>query len=253
MGCTEMTDAPIGIVAEHGRGKTVLLNAAPLDYLTARRARGGGEALQEFFTWFLDSAGVGPLVQVLDRESGKPLNGWRAWAFAHGQARYFGLAPDMAVVQDTLGAMSAQAAEGVGRRVTVRLASQGHVYEVRSRRYLGQGDSVEDTLDPTSTRLYAVLPYRVEGLDLAFADGVARARLRTDGPAPGEHVFRFELLDSKGQRVLDAGANVVAPGGAADRERVREAEWRPKELPPGALSVHCRDVATGLAAECRCP
>jgi len=262
MGCTEMTDAPISIVAEHGRGKGVLLNAAPLAYVAERRRVGGGRALQEVFGWFLESAGVTPLVQVVDAKSGDVLPGWRAWSFAHGAARYVGLAPDVQVAQDTLGAISAETAESAGRRVRITFAaarpkngaepldtrsgptplSPVHVYEARTGRYLGEGDTIEDTLDATSARLYAVLPYRVADLDLEFADGAATAHLKTAGSAEaGEHILRFDLVDAEGKRLLDAGANVVAPGGTAT--------WRPDGHLPADGRLRCRDVATGVTAE----
>ncbi|MFO7899268.1 MAG: beta-galactosidase, partial [Planctomycetota bacterium] len=236
MGCTEMTDAPVGIVAERGEGRAVLFNAAPIEYLSSR----GSEPLQALFGGMLEKAGVEPLAEVVDTETGDRLAGFRVWKFRRGGAAWVGVAPDMEATQDALGQITVESGGLPGRTVTVRLSDSGHVYEARSGAYLGEGDAADYTFGPTDAPLFTVLPYRVEGLDLSVEDGVARAALRADGE-PGEHVFRFDVYDADGRRLYDAGANVVAAGGAAD--------WSPgTELPAGG-KLACRDVATGLEAE----
>jgi hypothetical protein len=241
LGCTEMTDTYLGFVAERGKGQAVLVNAAPIEYSMARRIAGGAKALTDFFGGFLAPADLQPVVQVLDVESGEALPGWRAWPFRHGAARYFGLAPDLQVAQDTFGAITVERGTTGRRPVDVRLAAAGHVYEVRTGTYLGRGRRVADVLLPTTARLYAVLPYRVRRLTIKWNGDTAAAALKVEGRGQiGEHVFRFDLTDAKGRRLLDGGANVVAPAGAA--------EWRPgTPLPRGGRLV-CRDVATGVSA-----
>jgi len=245
MGCSEMTDTPIGIVARRGEGRAVLFNASPVDYTIDRRLANRGRGQQQLFGRFIEEAGVQPLIQVFDAgegEDGEPLPGWRAWCFRQGSARYYGLAPDMAVAQDVLGAITIEGAEGEGRAVRVRLGHGGHVYESRSGRYLGEGAEIEDTLTPTSVRLYAVLPYRVTEMALHVTGGVARAALHSEGDGqPGDHVFRFDVLDADGHRLLDLGANIQAFTGAVT--------WMSQTAPPPGGRIVCRDVATGLQTE----
>jgi len=239
-GCTEMTDTPLGIVARRGQGTTILFNATPTDYGDARRSRSALKAMQDFFGRALDVAGVTPEAEVTDPDTGDPLPGLRVWSFRHGDATYVGLAPDLGLVQDTLGAVTVEEGRRLARTVKVRLAASGHVYEARSGRYLGEGDTLEDRLAPTDAPLYAVLPYRVDSVGLRFDGTTACAKLNATGE-PGEHVFRFDLFDVEGARLLDAGANVVAPAGAA--------EWTPAtDVPPGGRLV-CRDVASGACAD----
>ncbi len=239
LGCTEYTDTPLGMVTEHGKGRAILLNCAPLAYLGARRTAAGGESFQKFFGGAIDWAGVEPEMEVRSA-TGARLSGWQVFGFTHGGARYFGVAPDMAVTQDSLGAIQVEGADAAGVKVEVRFPLAGHLYEMRSRGYLGEGDRAEFRLEPASAPVFSVMPYEVEGLELSFEGGAARAGLKTSKPA-GEHVFRFDLFDAGGQRLLDSGANVVASGGTA--------EWKPEdELPAGGRLV-CRDVATGVSAE----
>lgn len=239
-GCTEMTDAALGIVARRGRGTAILLNAAPIEYPDARRNRGVFKAMQAFFGRPIELAGVTPEATVTDPATGEPLPGWRVWSFRHGAATYFGVAPDPGLTQDTLGAVTVLEGGRTACTVRLRFAAAGHVYEARSGRSLGEGDTVVESLGPTDAPLYAVLPYKVESMDLRFDGKSARATLKTTGET-GEHVFRFDLLEAKGARLLDGGANVVAFGGVA--------EWVPAGPLPRGGKLSCRDVASGVRAE----
>jgi hypothetical protein len=242
LGCTEYTDTPLGLLREHGKGRALLLNCAPLDYLRARRTVVGGAGLQKFFGGALDLAGIKPELEITSKGSGEHLAGWRIFPFAHGGARYFGLIPDLGATQDTLGATTA---EGGRAACQARLGFPvaGHLYEARWGTYFGEGDSAVDRFEPGSIKLYAVMPYRVEALELSLSGGKASAKVKASGK-PGEHVLRFDLFDASGRRLCESGANVVAAGG--------KAEWKPGELPAGGKLV-CRDVATGVGAEIPLP
>jgi hypothetical protein len=244
LGRSEYADAPLGFYAEHGAGKAVLFNAAPLDYRDDRRRAGGGRNFQSWFGHILSLAGVEPLAEIADADSGEALTGWRLWEFAHGEARYFGVAPDLNISQDVLGAISAADEGAATQRLRIRLAKAGHLYEARSGRYLGDGDTAVDTLSATSARLYSVMPYRVDALALTRKSSGYQASLSVSGAAAGEHVFRFDWAGADGARDLDRGANVIAAGG--------EATWTPSLPLPADGSVTCTDVATGVSAHLRC-
>jgi len=238
--CTEYTDSPLGLLREHGQGRALLLNCAPLDYLRARRTVSGGEALRKFFGGALDGVGVTPELEILSKDTGRPLAGWQVFPFAHGEARYFGLTPDLGATQDTLGSTDVEGGARETCEVEVRFPISGQVYEARSGKYFGESDSIIDRFEAASIKLFSVMPYRVVGLDLSLADGKAKARLQTDQPA-GEHVLRFDLFDAHGRRLPERGANVIADGTSA--------EWIPEGNPPAGGKIVCRDVATGVIGE----
>ena len=256
LGCTEYTDIPVGLVRKHGKGRAILFNGAPLGYLDERLRTSGGRSYQQIFGAVVPLAGVKPEAEVLVPEKGTvpltargtvplaPVPGWQVFPFKHGVARYYGLTPDLAISQDVLGAIQVEGGRGGARKLRVRLAASGHIFESRSGRYLGRGREAGLALGPADAPLLAVLPYRPARLKLALAGGKVTARLSAPGRARlGEHVFRFELLDARGRPVLDGGANAVAPGGAA--------EWTPGGPLPRGGRISCRDVATGLVAEIR--
>ena len=64
MGCSEYSDTPLGIVREHGKGRTVLFNCAPLEHLRERRGASAGESTQKFFGEVFARAGIGAELTV---------------------------------------------------------------------------------------------------------------------------------------------------------------------------------------------
>jgi hypothetical protein len=173
-------------------------------------------------------------------DTAEPLPGLGIFPFRHGGNRYFGVAPDLNISQDVLGAMEMDADGGQGK-VTVTFPVSGHIYDVRKGEYVGKGDRANVRLGTFDAPLFAVMKTKAGPMTLSFDGGKASARLAVTGGKAGERVFRFDLLTRSGKRLLDAGANVVARNGAAT--------WTPDAgLPEGGRLV-CRDVATGTRAE----
>jgi hypothetical protein len=239
MGRTEVADSPIGIVNRTGKGGTILFNATPQGYI-AGRSRGLGRTMRDFFGQCVDMAGVQPELVIRRGEDDKPLPGLGIFPFRHGANRYFGVAPDLNIAQDVLGAMQMDA-EGDRGKVTVTFPVSGFLYNVRKGEYLGKGSQAEVHLDTFDAPLFAVMRTRARTMKLSFDGTEATAMLSVTGGKPDERVFRFDLLTKGGKRVIDGGANVVA--------KKCTAAWTPDARLPKGGKLVCRDVATGVRAE----
>jgi Beta-galactosidase/Beta-galactosidase trimerisation domain len=240
MGCSEYSDTQLGIVRQHGSGRTVYFNCAPLEHLQARKGSSAGVAFQKFFGQVFSRAGVQAELAIC-KAGGAVLSGWQVFPFADGPASYYGLSPDMGVTQDVLGAIDDEGDE-VGNAVLVDITfpSSGHIYEMRSGRYLGQGDKAQIKLEPTDAPLFAVMPYKVDSVQLSENDGQVQATINSDADLV-QHVFRFEILDASGQPLLDRGANVLVENG--------KATWMPGENLPGGGKIVVRDVISGICGQ----
>jgi len=239
MGRTEVADSPIGVVNQVGKGRTILFNATPLDYMQAR-TKGAGRMMRDFFGSCVEMAKVKPELVVSGAGGEALLPGIRVFPFRHGGNRYFGVAPDLNISQDVLGGMQMDA-EGSRGKVTVTFPVAGHIYDVRKGEYLGQGDRATVQLGTFDAPLFAVMKTKARAMKLSFDGAKASAKLSVTGGKPGERVFRFDLFTKSGKRLLDAGANVVARGGRAT--------WSPDKKLPSRSRLVCRDVATGVSAE----
>jgi hypothetical protein len=139
-----------------------------------------------------------------------------------------------------------------GLKTQITLSEPRHVYDVRAGKYLGRTAQIEPKFANDSTaRLYACLPYRAAGLEVAppartqaRGDAVAfNVTLRADGPA-GRHVFRVEVWNPAGESAPKYNYNFEAPGGTGVG-RV----FLALNDPPGEWRVRCTDTGTGLSAE----
>jgi hypothetical protein len=110
---------------------------------------------------------------------------------------------------------------GVDGDVTVGLRRNGHVYDLRTGRYLGHGDSFRSAFPDGRMQCFAVLQYRATGLaaecsPAAVRPGGAvtlRCRLATDGPAADLHGFRVRVIGPGGADVDAYRQVVLAAGG----------------------------------------
>jgi hypothetical protein len=132
-------------------------------------------------------------------------------------------------------------------RTTVRLLEKRHIYDARAGRYLGLLDRWQPDDSPQLARLYACLPYKVEGLQVSAPASVKPGavvrlpvRLALNGGVAGRHVLRVDAVRPDGTKQRILGYNQTITGGAGDVELPLA-----YNAPAGEWRVTVRDVATG--------
>ncbi len=95
-----------------------------------------------------------------------------------------------------------------------------HVYDVRSGTYLGYGSQFNVTMPVYEGSVYALLPYRVDHLDVQLVgyDPIRQAAMLTatvvpTGGTAGNHVLRIEVFDGANNPLTYLNSKVVATGG----------------------------------------
>ncbi|MFW5798865.1 MAG: hypothetical protein ACOCXX_04335, partial [Planctomycetota bacterium] len=103
---------------------------------------------------------------------------------------------------------------------TLVLHEPAHVYNMRSKRYLGHTDRASFRLRPGEPCLFALLSYRVRGVTIDATDNVAagkpftvNARLRTEQGNPGNHVVHVRLQQRAEPHRLGFADDVMLQGG----------------------------------------
>ena len=133
-------------------------------------------------------------------------------------------------------------------KVKVRLPHKGHVYEVRSKRYLGNTATFEMPLVAGWTMIYAVLPVKPEVLKVKAPAGAARGtNFKFDvevKPAKGAQVFRVLFRNAQGKELTQYSRNVRFAQGAGTLEF-----FLPRNLEAGKYTVQVLHVATGIKGE----
>lgn len=135
------------------------------------------------------------------------------------------------------------------RLVVLVLHAAAHVCDVRARKALGHTTRIECALRLGDARLFALLPYRVTGIEVAAprqtACGTPMAvacTVRASAQAGG-HVVRIDLRRPDGTLAARYGQNLVARGG-----RANAAVHFALNDPPGRWTLVARDVASGAEA-----
>jgi len=238
---------PAVIVREHGKGKTVYMNADLTDYYLHRITPPAGDAL---FTWYkalCNVAGIAMPMQIT-RDSGAPAPGiesftydlgtYKVYAFLHNrQLRIHELGP--AEVQE-------QTAFAGDWPISVTLPVSGHLYNARTGESLGYGNSFTSILPNWEPLLVSVLPEAPSALTLDVT-----------GTTPGawlEAVIRLNGVSRGGKHIvnlrLDGPENAILPDDQINiRLRDGEGIWNypmPFNQVPGAYTLTAREAATGL-------
>jgi len=164
---------PAALVHRLGEGMAVYLNFGLPAYDVTMR---------ELMRQLCVRAGVPrPVVVESPKPGGPPPRAYERNTFLRGPIAVHGFIRDYRRCSDTA-------------PVRFRFPRAAHIYDMRARRYLGKTNTVETTLPPGETALYACLPYRVQRVFVSGPGRVAAgavlevtAQVTTDAGRPGDH------------------------------------------------------------------
>jgi len=248
--------APAIVAWKTGKGQAIFLNFAITNYGLSRFGElpdGRPKVLadrdevegpiQAVLEQLMGLAGVEPDV-ALTEKGGAPHPSARVMRFRDGLNMYVGV-----VEQAGLSSLDGPINRNQGVTVELRLAQSAYVYNARTGKSFGKTDRWEDVLVPGIPKLYAVLAYAVDGVEIeapaTCAKGRALAvslRLRASSD-PGRHVIHVQALKPDGSEFRPYSTNVVAEKGAGHAVvpfALNDAS--------GIWTIRARDVASGASA-----
>ena len=183
----EVQGVPVMISNKIGKGTAVTLNI-PFSYYSSGGVPDGGfymigdpdhtRLIGNILHAVLQAHGIKRPVQV-----DVPKGGWLedpdvAWRY---KTEYWLPGLEVPYHRDGRAQYVSLTKQRVGRRetgsypVTVRLPRDGHIYDLFAGKYLGEGDHWTAQVKPADVQIFAVLPYRVEGIEVTLeAGGVER-------------------------------------------------------------------------------
>jgi len=233
-------DGKAGVKA-FGKGKTILIGDMLAGYGRAHMDQFGWARLEGRWRPFGEllekEAGLAPKVRIVaaDQRDVPPTEITR---FQFGAAQFVALLREYFLYDN----------ETYPVRITFPCRS--YVYDVRERRCLGLTDAVTTEIS-YEAKLYGLLPYKVEALDLrapAAAQPGRPTRLRMAVRAAGEsrpskHCFRLEVVGPEGEPLPWYARNVIAENGAAEVD----VPWALNQA-PGDYALVVTDVNSGVTA-----
>ncbi len=250
---------PRAVVSSHGQGKAIYLgrSLAPVageDKISAEELT----QLVKLVSDALDQAGAKPPAEIAD-DQGRPVLSCEAVHYRAGEAEYYGIiryqSPEQREEVDFsrgIPPLEEARVDLAGDNVRIVFPEARHIYDVRAHRYLGLTDRVEGKLEYGEAKIYALLPYRVEGMEVRAPEQAApgaevtyTVQVRTEGDAaPGTHVAVIRVMGPDGREYRQYGGRVALEHGRGEAQI-------PLALndPAGEWRIIARDVATGIEAE----
>ncbi len=249
-------NVPAVVVNRFGKGLAVCLNFRLLYYANHRLSKSDQIFAQQTLNvlgGLIGLAGIEPAARV---GLGRREIGVERVCFQDGPAEYHCLRRNLEQDhQAGLGEIVGEEAEAqTPINVSLKFRKSGHVYELRSGRYLGLTDSVSGRLEHPEPLIYALLPYKVDALDLdakaEYARG-ERVRVRItlftrEKVAFVNHVLRCRLYGPDTLERTSVRQNIVTKTGKATF--AFDLAWNEMA---GDWRTVVRDVATGIESEHR--
>ena len=169
-----------------------------------------------------------------------------------GVVRYRGQVQGDADVDGSVPPVAGSRPGVAGRVVRLVFPRPGHVYDVRERRLLGWLDHVEPELGVGDAKLYALLPYTVERIDVTAPKEVragdeVRYGVRltaSEAATPGNHVVVMAVYEPSGAPVRRYATRVPLSEGRGEGAI-------PLALSdaPGTWRLAATDVVSGVTGE----
>lgn len=222
-----------------GNGKAIFLNFDLTGY--GESIKKGSSRTLEWYRGFLkDLFAYSGLKDDFPMQCAKPQIRLEKTLYSEGGNTYIGVIR-LLDANDTAGP----------EEITIGLPGMYNVYDIRDKKYLGRLNEIKTTINGNSAKFFAILPYKVEGIDVTGDDKAKpgdtvkfKMNLVADSKNGGRHIFHVDVYGSDGKLLKHYGKNVVAESGVVEY-------GLPISLndASGVWKICAVDVATGAKGE----
>ena len=247
---------PACIVHAHGKGRAILVNGSFSNYGQVWDEGAAGEVLVEVASPGSVTLPIRQFMAAVIRRAGVTP--------AVGDVRGMGEAPDLELSRFVLGEARLLGVLGAIESGPVNdedrlsfdlgLPRPAHVYESRTGTYLGEIRRIGHSAPRGIARVYALLPYRVDGVSVRGPGQVPQGgvlpvdiRVRVTGEGVGPHIVHVSVLGPGADAGQTSERRHYARNVRVDKGRATTQVALAYNDAPGVWSIMARDVATGVA------
>ncbi|HYK87519.1 MAG TPA: beta-galactosidase trimerization domain-containing protein, partial [Acidobacteriota bacterium] len=242
---------PAVIVNNHGKGRTIYLNAVITDYHRWRLQPPEGESLRQFVASWLREAGVGRQYEIAQSD-GQPALGIEIHPWRSGDLRVLGIQRNYGMNVSDLGPARYQKQDALEAPLELKVdfGKIMALYDTRRGEFLGNRRDYTIKVDKIQPTILTVLSQPVQSLTIeaphqAKAGDLVEVQLQLLGTIPGStHALRVALQDPSGNELRMLTRNLAAPDGKVVWEAPLAAD-----APRGVYTLVVRDIATGTKTE----
>lgn len=239
-------DVPAIIQNNYGKGKAILFNFIP-NYLDNCQTYSKHRKI-----YSPEASKIAALTKGLMRDAsvGRIINfapeipRLRHYKYQSGDNLYVGLIQEM---PEKWTNYAGRTAKPLSEKFTaVKLDHEGHLYDVRQKRYLGYGDTINTYVTPGIAQVFARLPYSVYGVKVIAPASINqgqylkyKVQLQASSVA-GEHVLRISVKDTEGKEIRHYSKNVTCSRGLySDQIKLALNEK------PGVYTITATEIVSG--------
>jgi hypothetical protein len=244
------------VVNEYKKGKGIYLNFALNRYPEVRAKENGGKVLRNILKDILILAGINKPLSFKYQDGTPVEKGFETFYYNDGDARYIGLLKELGQQQslghDGLAVGAGTRGAVTSDRIEAELLEKVHVYDIRQKKYIGFTDNISFSIESGDTKIFALLPCKVDGINISMEDKAARGEICTANIAVASgkpenaygSILNIKLFDPRGEYAWIYSENVSISGSSFTKT------FRlPYNEMTGRWKLVVKDVATGVQSE----
>lgn len=237
-------NVPVMVVNSYGKGQAILLNFTMKEYASVKGELEKGKLeinaenamiLKKFFDDMWTFAGNKKCISV----SPDNIPGLKIYRYKSGNNIYLGILQE---VDESIADKEFKA--------ELVLPQKGYVYDTREGKFLGYTNKINTTFCPIKPRVYSLLPYKVNGINLTVPVTVSQGETFSysaeilASSSPGFHVFHVVLFSPSGEEVKYYSKNMSTING-----KIQDKIFLALNETKGTWKIKITDVATGIFEE----
>lgn len=251
-----MEKAATVVVNEVGEGKGIYLNFSMDHYPLAREKQNGGYYTRELIKKILPLTSVEKFAKILDMDDKEIEKGYETIYYSDNNAKYVGIIADfdnqLKEGHDGLAVGSGAETQTVLEDILLRFVEKAHIYDVRDKKYLGFTDRIHTSVAAGDTKLFSLLPYQVDGIQIDMGDQFYRGgnlnfhiEVKTDKP----HHEYFNIISINIYNTYNEREWVYCDNISIDETSLMKSYPIPYNEQTGKWRIVVKDVATGVLKE----
>lgn len=195
---------PAFISKSTSHGKTWYLNFDFTGY-DEIRLRKEGIIFRETIAKIIEDSGLKPDVLVTTTKTQTPVKTIEIVIYRDKLTDYIAIHPNLSLPQE------------IERKIRIKFPYKAHIYEITTNRYFGFTDTITTNLNPYKPNIFALLSYKVQGLEVDMAGKGKEVEMsvliKAISTKIGNHVVNLKVFDESGNPLYENFRNLFLKNG----------------------------------------
>jgi|GEM_PF-1423760 len=224
------------LINEYKKGKAIYLNMLLDGYPSLRRTSKKETNILKLIRELISLANIKPEIMLTSEDKEMPY--CRIFLYENEGMKYVGILRDHKVSDET-------------KAFSITFPHKSYLYDVRSKRFWGYTDRIEEEISPAEAKFYAMIPYKIDKVNLSLAkssvnsgDTIEYEIILKAEDRLGDHVVKLEVYKPNGQLYDYYSKNLLVQDG-----KIKGSFRLALNDPRGQWKIKVIDVISGKTCE----